>query len=525
MSSSRRPLAILIWLILMIIGLAMGPARAQEPVVQILFFYSQTCPHCEKVLEEVIPPLRDKYRDGIEIEMLDVAVPANRWLQFELEAQIGVPVDRRGAVPTMFIGPSRDGRVQGVLLIGSENIGRELNSIIQQDLDGGGAPLPFPLDDTLEKLRQLLTATPEPTTESEAQELLATPTPTREPRPIHIAYFADPSCPECERAKYDLNLLGHRYPQVKVTTFEIGRDAELQRWLEEQMGVPQEKRGITPAIFVGHSFLIGEEVNYANLQALVGHYQDIGASPLGEEWAAERSRTQAKMVQLFHSFNPTTVLTMGLRDGLSPCALAPLIFLLACLALGERRGGEAVLMGGTFSLGASLTRLVVGWGLLRALEVTEALTLARRGIYGLTALLCFVQAGLTLYDSIRTRRGCSPEMRLHIRWSLHPLALILAALALGFGISLPGAFCTGQQMYLSTTIFIMGMAELRVRATLYLLLYSLAFILPLIAVLCLAFLGTTSQQWKHFASRQGVIIKLLTAGMFLLLGAWLIMRV
>ena len=87
-----------------------------------------------------------------------------------------------------------------------------------------------------------------------------------------------------------------------------------------------------------------------------------------------------------------------------------------------------------------------------------------------------------------------------------------------------GAFSLGQ-MYLSTTIFVMGMPELRVRATLYLLLYSLAFILPLMAVICLAFLGITSQQLRLFVTRQIATIKLLTAGLLFLLRAWLIMMV
>jgi len=542
MTSSRRPFAILAWLMLMIIALAMGPARAQEPVVQMLFFYSQTCLHCEKVLEEVIPPLRDKYGDGMELRMLDVGDPASRWLQFELEGQIGVPAESRGRVPTIFIGPSIDGNVQGALLGGSKNIAAELDSIIQQDLDAGGAPLPFPLDDILEEMRQLLTATAEPTPEPEPQEPLATSTPrkeplatptaTTEPRLIHIAYFAEPGSPECARAKYDLNLLVHRYPQVKVTSFDISQDTDLDAWLEEQTGVPLEKRGITPAIFVGHSYLVGDEVNYANLRALVGRYQAVGALPLWEKWAAERSRVRRNMVQLFHSFDPTTVLATGLKDGLSPCALATIIFLLACLALSGRKGGEAILMGGTFSLGVSLTRVIVGLGLLKALEATKALALGRRGVYGFTAFLCFTQASLALYDCIRAHRGWSQGMHLRIGWPIHSLigesarapALALAALALGFGISLPGVLCKGQ-MYLPTTIIVMGMPELRVRATLYLLLYSLAFILPLITFLCLSFLGTTSQRLRLFITRQSGIIKVLIAGLFFLLGAWLIMMV
>ena len=204
---------------------------------------------------DMISSLQEKHGKRIEITMLDVGHPANRWLQFDPQRQIGLPKARRGRAPKTFIGPSLDHDVRRTLLVGSSNIAEELGS------NAGGAPLHFALGDTLGKLRQLVTATPEPTPESETrgpltastpiEELLAVQTPAEEslttarllvdPKPIGIACSAEPGCPKCRRTKYALNLLVHRYPRLKATAFDISQDKELEKWLEELTAVYREK--------------------------------------------------------------------------------------------------------------------------------------------------------------------------------------------------------------------------------------------------------------------------------------------
>ena len=57
--------------ILMIALLAVVPAQAQDPVVHAVLFYSQTCPHCHKVITEDLPPLVEKYGDQLVIAGID----------------------------------------------------------------------------------------------------------------------------------------------------------------------------------------------------------------------------------------------------------------------------------------------------------------------------------------------------------------------------------------------------------------------------------------------------------------------
>ena len=60
---------------------------------------------------------------------------------------------------------------------------------------------------------------------------------------------------------------------------------------------------------------------------------------------------------------------------------------------------------------------------------------------------------------------------------------------------------------------------------LFLLLYNLMFIVPLVVVFCLAYFGTTSLQLGLFLRRHTATVKLGTALLFAALALWLIFSV
>ena len=46
-------------------------AWADAPVVRATLFYPPTCPHCHTVINEVLPPLTQKYGAQFQVGMLD----------------------------------------------------------------------------------------------------------------------------------------------------------------------------------------------------------------------------------------------------------------------------------------------------------------------------------------------------------------------------------------------------------------------------------------------------------------------
>lgn len=47
--------------------------QQQEPVVRGILFWSSTCGHCHYVIDEVLPPLQEKYGEQLEIALIEIS--------------------------------------------------------------------------------------------------------------------------------------------------------------------------------------------------------------------------------------------------------------------------------------------------------------------------------------------------------------------------------------------------------------------------------------------------------------------
>jgi len=477
-------------------------------IVRGYLFHSPTCPHCRKVIHEILPPIQEKYGKRLEITLLDIRKPENYLFLVTIEEEAKVPQEYRG-VPFMVIGHH--------IMIGDRDIEQHLEEVIEFYLQQGGVDYIIP-PDKIEEIFTLPTPTP------------AAAKPTQTPI-IHLAYFYTTGCNECEQAYYDLEYLKKRYPNLKVHSFDIQKDAPLWEWLGNRHNVPVEKRLTTPAVFIGDDYLLGKDVNLKNLEKLIEKYQATGAEAFWENWNEQEAINS--ILDRFRSLGPLTVAAAGLIDGLNPCAFATLIFFISYLALTGRKGWQVLAVGTTFTLGIFLAYLGIGIGFLKALQSLPALQRFSKVIYGITAVMCFGLAVGSISDLIKARQGRPEEMSLRmsprlrrlvnkiIRESMQVRYLVPISLVTGLLISLIEFTCTGQ-VYLPTIIFVMGIPEMRGRALLYLLEYNLLFILPLVIIFVVVFFGTSSHQLSKLLNRHVVAIKAATALLFLCLGAWLV---
>jgi cytochrome c biogenesis protein CcdA len=97
---------------------------------------------------------------------------------------------------------------------------------------------------------------------------------------------------------------------------------------------------------------------------------------------------------------------------------------------------------------------------------------------------------------------------------------IIGAFVAGILISFLELACTGQ-VYLPTIIFVSSIPELRLRAILYLIIYNLLFILPLVVIFILVYFGTTSKDLTQFLQKNASWVKLGMSIVFVALGVWL----
>jgi len=505
------------WFLILLTGLlALGAgctstAPAGDEVVQLVFFWGKSCPHCHEVMDKDIPPLVEKYGDRLEIAMVEAFEPAHYEVYLAALELFEVPPQRQG-VPALFIGDTH--------LVGSREIPNNLPGLIEKHLSQGGVDYP-----AIPGLDALVGG------ETEAEQMEQTKT---EAKPIYLVYFYQVGCQDCDRVKADLNYLQSKYPQMVVEEYNVRDKAALSEWLGERAGVPLLRRLTAPTVFVGDDYLLEEELDARSLERLLDKYSPAGAERVWENWQEMAGESaQRGIVERFKSLGVFTVVFAGLVDGLNPCAFATLVFFVSYLTISGRKGKEVLSVGAAFTLGVFLAYVMVGFGFYHVLGLLgDWLAKLGRWVYGLTAAFCLVLAVFSFLDYLKARRGEIGDMALNlphklrmrinatIRKTRKTRAFVPAAFATGVIVSFLELACTGQ-VYLPTIIFVMSMPELEIQATLFLLLYNLLFIAPLVVVFVLAYYGTGAKQFSDFLQQRAAAVKLGLSFLFLALGGWL----
>lgn len=197
----------------------------------------------------------------------------------------------------------------------------------------------------------------------------------------------------------------------------------------------------------------------------------------------------------------------------------------------ERR--DILLVGAAFTAAVFLTYLAMGLGLSALIERLGSVSAIGRIIYLGTAIVCAALAILSLLDYVKIRRGRMTDItlqlprtlkrRIHqtIRAHSRMRGYVAAAFGAGVLVSVFELACTGQ-VYLPTIVFMTGVAEMRLSAIAYLVLYNLLFIVPLIVVFGVTYFGVSSQRLTAVFQTHAGGVKLFTALLFALLAGWLV---
>jgi cytochrome c biogenesis protein CcdA/glutaredoxin len=488
------------------------PGGPLAPTVRFGFFYSPTCPHCIYVEEQVFPKIRAKYGDQVLWEAYDTSEEGNYRALLTLGELAGLPEKVRGSVPVLFVG---DESTLYTLLFGSDQIEAYLDSAIEWFVAVGGVGFPA-------WWREMFPTTPETQPSPSAT--------TEKDKPIHMAYFAEAGCNECDRVSIALQHLKERFPSLVIHELDILQDVEINLCLGEALQVPENQRHDAPAIFVGSDYLVDKDIQYDKLIEIVSRYVETGAEPT---WEA----CEGKNVEL-PSLPPWwIVIAYGLVDGINPCAFATIIFFVSYLSFIERKGRDILIVGIAYTLAVFLSYLGFGMLLRQALSGLIDLvgSILRPILNTLMAVFCLVLAILSFSDFFKARRGKVKAMSLRLpdklrRWINATIRssmksetldrLVVASFVSGAVVSFIELTCTGP--WYVPIILGVSTPEYRTRSLLTLVVYCLCFIVPLVVVFVASYLGTSSRQLGALLQRHTATVKLITAIGFLGIGLWLV---
>jgi uncharacterized membrane protein/thiol-disulfide isomerase/thioredoxin len=131
-----------------------NPGLSNQVIVRAVLFFSPSCGHCHTVIEQVLPPLAEKYGEQLEILLINITTPEGRQL-FQSAADYFKELREIRGVPTLVVGEQ--------VLIGSLEIPEQFPNIIEAGIHSGGIEWP-----SIPGLSEVLP--PPPDVEDEAQE-------------------------------------------------------------------------------------------------------------------------------------------------------------------------------------------------------------------------------------------------------------------------------------------------------------------------------------------------------------------
>jgi cytochrome c biogenesis protein CcdA len=358
----------------------------------------------------------------------------------------------------------------------------------------------------------------------------------------HLLFFHSATCHNCQKIEKELlpAIEKEFFDRLIVEYCDIADEANYKLMLSLREKYKCYENGV-PAVFIGGQILVGYDQIKEKLRPAI-------EAALGKD-KLEKVETLPgiDLASKFLSFGALTVLGAGLIDGINPCAFTVIVFFISFLSFQGYRKKEIAAIGLSFILAVFLTYILIGLGIFRFLYALQGFYLATRIVYYLMALLCFALAFLAGYDLwLFKKTGKTEGMTLqlperikkithyligsHYRRPEEPAAqdthgqlfrLVLSAFICGFLIAILEGVCTGQ-LYLPTIVFMLKNTTLRLYAFIYLLLYNIMFVIPLLAIIVLALLGTTSEGFARFIRKHLPAVKLAMVLLFLGLGIFIL---
>lgn len=233
--------------------------------------------------------------------------------------------------------------------------------------------------------------------------------------------------------------------------------------------------------------------------------------------------------------NLMAVICFGLIDGLNPCAISTLIFLITFTTVLRIRNAMLLIVGLCFVIASFVTYTAIGLGILQGLYILDVYPRLRAGLEFCLGCVLLLLSYLSFRDAYRYRKtGDSDDVvvklphsvKLVINRLIHnlltPSALIGGSLVCGVLVTILEGICTGQT-YIPTLVAVIkggrkiGNGHVSRVAWIYLLVYNAMFVVPLIVTFVLSYAGVRSNKFLKWSRKNVVVSKVLMGFLFIVL--------
>ncbi|MCD6547564.1 MAG: conjugal transfer protein TraF [Nanoarchaeota archaeon] len=322
---------------------------------------------------------------------------------------------------------------------------------------------------------------------------------------LEIWLFYGRGCPHCAEMKPFLENLAQKY-NITLVEYEIYFNKTnlalfynvSNAYRTKVQGVPTVF--IDKAVFVGQSAKIDKEIEEKVKECLaVGCVSPSDVLKEARDnvtiLTGSKSGLTKESTEIVSGLTWSTLIGAAAVDSINPCTLAiQLILLTTILAIGKRI--KVLLAGISFTLAIYTSYLLMGLGIYSALEVSGISHL----FYYFVILIAVVVGILSIRDYFEYTPG-GWAVEIPMRWRPLLKKLIKGATSVP-GAALIGFFCSLFLLPCSSGpyLVILGLlakASTRSIAIPLLLVYNFIFILPMIGITLIVYLGLTSVEKAH----------------------------
>ncbi len=340
-------------------------------------------------------------------------------------------------------------------------------------------------------------------------------------------YFTETGCNHCDSFLYiQKPRLEEIYGiHIALETHDIlsTKGYELCVEMLEQRGL---KFTVFPVLFIGSNVYRGSNAIEENMPKEIEYFLSHG-SYMPTIRQTDQSALAAKNSNAAFAASALPTIFAGLLDGINPCAFSTMLFFLSFMALKRKDQRSLLWVGLAFIVSVFIAYFLIGLGLLGALRKYLSENRFSKYINIFISAIAAIFAVLNVRDAIVASRGRAFDSVLQmptffkqlnhrfIRYFNQLPLYILGAAISGFLVSFIELACTGQ-IYLPTLAY-MNQSMRSSKSILLLLMYNLAFILPLSLVFVLFFFGLRHEKIRQWYGSHLALVRLLSAVFFVAL--------
>jgi hypothetical protein len=287
------------------------------------------------------------------------------------------------------------------------------------------------------------------------------------------------------------------------------------------------KNPSTQELYFPDTVLIGYDAIMKNGRALI---ESRLSRPDAWAWAhafgdstIDTVKTASMIKDRMRTWSFIGLFAIGFVDGVNPCAIASMIFLISFLGTQQRKRSDVLKIGLAFTATVFLTYFLLGLGAFRILSLMDKFYWFSLAIRVTAVGIAVWVALLSIWDAVhyyRTKDTAEMKVQLPkgikllihsvIRGNLTSGKIVVGAIITGFFVTLLEGACTAK-IYLPTIMAMTHTFGFRLVGWLLLVFYNFLFVLPLLIVLIATAYGLKWNKLSKFQQKHMVLTKLLLA--------------